>query len=75
MRKVYIITIENPISEEVKVRAVYARKAEAMKAFKNLQKIFTDKKDPLGLNLQMAHCEPNADGEFMPIKNLVSVGI
>lgn len=70
--KVYVLTIENPITEEVKVRAVYAHKISAMKAFKELEKIFTDHSDPIGLCLSVDECHPNADGEYVPTKTLIS---
>lgn len=75
MKKVYIVTIENPITEEVKVRAVFARKESAMRAFKDLEKVFTDRKDPLGLSLSVDVCRPNEDEEYVPYRTLITVGL
>lgn len=75
MSKVYVVTIENPIAEEVKARAVYAKKLEALKSFKDLEKALADKKDPLGLIISVNECRPNEDEEFVPVKTLVSAGI
>lgn len=75
MMKVHVLTIENPISEEIKVRAVYSKKEAAMRAFKDLEKVFTDKKDPLGLIIAVDECKPNTEGEFIPQKRLVDTVI
>lgn len=70
--KIYVITIENPLTEEVSFRAVYARKMEAFQAYKTLEKTFTDKTDELGLIVALAECHPNKDYEYIPMETLIS---
>ena len=71
-KSIYSITIENPVTEEVKVRSVFSRKDYAMAAYKDLEKVFTDKRNPLGFILAVDECRPNQDSEFVPSKRLIS---
>lgn len=75
INKVYFVEIENPLTDEVKVRAVFSTEKDAMKAYKDLEKVFTDPRDPLGLQLSVTLCRPNLDNEFVPVKRMIKTAI
>lgn len=75
MKRIYAITVENAITEEVHLRAAYVKKLEAIRAYKKFEKMFKDKEEQLGFILACDELRPNENGEFVTVKTLASVGV